>query len=110
MQLTFDDAKGLGERKQTRRKTFLAEMKQVVPWKALLTQIEPHYPCSERAGRPPYAMETMLRIHLLQQWCALSDHLKATRKQLQRVATDKDALDAMKAVKDVSGGSGCNCR
>lgn len=67
MQLTFDDAKGLGERKQTRRETFLAEMKQVVPWNALLTQIEPHYPCSGRAGQPPYAIETMLPIHLLQQ-------------------------------------------
>lgn len=62
------------------------------------------------SGRPPYAMETMLRIHLQQQWYALSGHLKATRKLVQRVATDKDALDAMKAVKDVSGGSGCNCR
>lgn len=61
-------------------------------------------------GRRPYAMETMLRIHLLQQWYALSGHLKATRKLLLRVATDKDALDAMKAVKDVSGGSGGNCR
>lgn len=40
---------------------------------ALLSLIEPHYPRSGRVGRPPYAMETMLRIHLLQQWYALSD-------------------------------------
>lgn len=73
MQLTFGDAEGLGKRKQTRRERFLAEMEQVVPWKALLAQIEPHYPRSGRVGRPPYAMETMLRIHLLQQWYALSD-------------------------------------
>ncbi len=73
MQLTFGDAEGLGKRKQTRREIFLAEMEQVVPWKALLGQIEPHYPRSGRVGRPPYAMETMLRIHLLQQWYALSD-------------------------------------
>ncbi|MFG6086127.1 IS5 family transposase [Stenotrophomonas indicatrix] len=52
---------------------FLAEMEQVVPWKALLTQIEPHYPRSGRVGRPPYAMGEMLRIHLLQQWYTLSD-------------------------------------
>lgn len=48
-------------------------MEQVVPWKALLAQLEPHYPCSGRVGRPPYSMETMLRIHLLQQWRVLSD-------------------------------------
>lgn len=44
MQLTFDDAEGLGQRKRTRREIFLAEMEQVVPWKALLALIEPHYP------------------------------------------------------------------
>jgi IS5 family transposase len=48
-------------------------MEQVVPWNALLVQIEPHYPRSGRVGRPPYSMETMLRIHLLQQWYALND-------------------------------------
>lgn len=73
MQLTFGDTEGLGKRKQTRREIFLAEMEQVVPWKALLAQIEPHYPRSGRVGRPPYSLETMLRIHLLQQWYALSN-------------------------------------
>jgi len=73
MQLTFGDAEGLGKRKQTRREIFLAEMEQVVPWKSLLALIEPHYPTSGRRGRPPYALPTMLRIHLLQQWYALSD-------------------------------------
>jgi IS5 family transposase len=44
MQLTFGDADGLGKRKRMRREIFLAEMEQVVPWKALLALIEPHYP------------------------------------------------------------------
>ncbi|WP_050545613.1 IS5 family transposase [Xanthomonas phaseoli] len=44
---------------------FLAEMEQVVPWQQLLALIAPHYPVSGRPGR--------LRIHLLQQWYALSD-------------------------------------
>jgi IS5 family transposase len=73
MQLTSGDAEGLGKRKQTRREIFLGEMEQVVPWKSLLALIEPHYPTSGRRGRPPYALATMLRIHLLQQWYALSD-------------------------------------
>ncbi len=73
MQLTFGAAEGLGKRKQTRREIFLGEMEQVVPWKSLLSLIESHYPTSGRRGRPPYALATMLRIHLLQQWYALSD-------------------------------------
>lgn len=73
MQLTFGDAEGLGKRKRTRREIFLSEMEQVVPWKALLALIEPHYPKAGRPGRPPYSLATMLRIHFLQQWYALSD-------------------------------------
>ncbi|AAW77227.1 putative transposase [Xanthomonas oryzae pv. oryzae KACC 10331] len=73
MQLTFGDAEGLGKRKQTRREIFLAEMERIVPWKRLLALIEPHYPVSGRPGRQPYALARMLRIHLLQQWYALSD-------------------------------------
>ncbi|WP_070692940.1 IS5-like element IS1646 family transposase, partial [Xanthomonas campestris] len=67
------DAEGLGKRKQTRREIFLAEMEQVVPWQQLLGLVAPHYPVSGRPGRQPYALATMLRIHLLQQWYALSD-------------------------------------
>lgn len=73
MQLTFGDAEGLGQRKRTRREIFLTEMDQVVPWKALLRLIEPHYPKMGRPGRQPYPLATMLRIHFLQQWYALSD-------------------------------------
>ena len=73
MQLTFGDAEQQGRRKRTRREIFLSEMEQVVPWKALLVLIEPHYPKTGGPGRQPYRLETMLRIHLLQQWYALSD-------------------------------------
>ena len=73
MQLTFGDAETLGQRKRTRREIFLAEMEQVVPWQALLALIEPHYPKLGRPGRQPYPLATMLRIHFLQQWYALSD-------------------------------------
>ena len=71
-QLTFSDAEYAGKRKQTRREVFLAEMDQVVPWIALLALIEPHYPKAGR-GRRPYPLATMLRLHLIQQWYALSD-------------------------------------
>jgi len=45
-----------------------------VPWKALIDLIEPYYPkIGSKGGRPPYPLETMLRIHLIQQWYDLSD-------------------------------------
>lgn len=73
MQLSFGDGESTGKRKRTRREVFLAEMEQVVPWHALLALIAPHYPSMGRPGRQPYPLATMLRIHFLQQWYALSD-------------------------------------
>ena len=73
MQLSFGDGEYAGKRKKTRREIFLAEMEQVVPWSALLKLIAPHYPTLGQRGRQPYALATMLRIHFLQQWYALSD-------------------------------------
>ncbi len=71
-QMSFSDAEYAGKRKQTRREKFLAEMEQVVPWKALLAVIEPVYPKAGN-GRRPYALKTMLRIHLMQNWFGYSD-------------------------------------
>ncbi len=71
-QISFSDAEHAGKRKKTRREVFLAEMELVVPWKALLKVIEPHYPVAGR-GRRPYPLEAMLRVHLMQNWFALSD-------------------------------------
>jgi IS5 family transposase len=60
------------QRKKTRREVFLEEMEKVVPWKALTARIEPFYPEAGR-GRRPYPLETMLRVHLMQNWFGLSD-------------------------------------
>jgi len=68
-QLGFGDYEQTTAKKRTKRERFLGEMEKVVPWKALLELIEPHYPkTSSKGGRPPYPLATMLRIHLLQQW------------------------------------------
>ena len=71
-QISFSDAEYAGKRKKTRREVFLEEMELVVPWKALLKVIEPFYPVAGR-GRRPYPLESMLRVHLMQNWFALSD-------------------------------------
>jgi len=56
----------------TRREHFLMEMEQLMPWSDLLKVVEPHYPKGER-GRPPIALERMLRMYWVQQWFGLSD-------------------------------------
>lgn len=71
-QLTFGDADFAGKGKKTRKERFLAEMDQVVPWSVLVRLIEPVYPVAGN-GRRPYPLETMLRIHLMQNWFSLSD-------------------------------------
>lgn len=58
--------------KRTRKREFLAKMERVVPWAALVSLIRPYAPDGKR-GRPPFALETMLRIHFMQQWFTLSD-------------------------------------
>ena len=58
--------------KKTRKREFLEQMQQVVPWAALVKLIAPYYP-EGRTGRPPFSLETMLRIHFMQQWFTLSD-------------------------------------
>jgi len=51
---------------------FLDEMELVVPWRELVGLIAAASPVAT-TGRPPFAHETMLRIHFLQQWFGLSD-------------------------------------
>ena len=58
--------------KKTRKREFLEQIGQVVPWESLVKLIAPYYP-EGRNGRPPFSLETMLRIHFLQQWFTLSD-------------------------------------
>ena len=58
--------------RRTRKAVFLDEMELVVPWTELVALIASHAP-KKSTGRPPFAAETMLRIHFLQQWFGLSD-------------------------------------
>ena len=58
--------------KKTRKQVFLDQMDQVVPWAALVELIAPYYP-EGKTGRPPFSLMTMLRVHFMQQWFALSD-------------------------------------
>jgi len=59
--------------KRTRKREFLESMDRVVPWADLVALISPYAPEVGRRGRQPFAVETMLRIHFMQQWFTLSD-------------------------------------
>ena len=58
--------------KRTRKREFLDEMNCVAPWAELVALVAPFAPDGKR-GRPPFAVETMLRLHFMQQWFGLSD-------------------------------------
>ena len=58
--------------KRTRKREFLAQMDRVVPWATLVELVAPYTPEGKK-GRPPFAVQTMLRIHFMQQWFTLSD-------------------------------------
>ena len=58
--------------KKTRKQELVAQRARVVPWAALVDLSAPYDP-EGKNGRPPFALETMLYIHCMQQWFSLSD-------------------------------------
>ncbi|ABX19316.1 MULTISPECIES: IS5-like element ISBmu20 family transposase [Burkholderia] len=89
---------GLGtSTKRTRRREFLDEMDRVVPWSDLVAQIAPFMPEGKR-GRPPFPVESLLRIHFMQQWFTLSDPAM------------EDALHDMPLFRDFAGLGGWDDR
>ena len=89
---------GLGSSsKRTRKREFLGEMERVVPWGDLVALIAPYMP-EGRRGRPPFAIEAMLRIHFMQQWFTLSDPAM------------EEALHDVPLFRDFSGLGGWNDR
>lgn len=59
-------------RKRTKQEIFLDKMNQLIPWQALCTVIEPHYPKAGN-GRPPRGLERMLRMYFVAHWFNLAD-------------------------------------
>ena len=57
---------------RTRKREFLDEMNLAFPWPKLVALVSAVAPESKK-GRPPFAVETMLRLHFMQQWFGLSE-------------------------------------
>ena len=73
MQTSFSDLEYAAKKKVTRRDRFLAEIEAIVPWAALVAELESYYPKGGGRGRPPIGLERMLRMYIAQQCFGLSD-------------------------------------
>jgi IS5 family transposase len=71
-QISFTDVEYSKRRRVSRREQFLDTMDATIPWSRWVGLIEPFYFSGQR-GRKPKALETMLRMYLLQAWFSLSD-------------------------------------
>jgi IS5 family transposase len=71
-QISFTDVEYANRRRVSRREQFLETMDATIPWSRWVGLIEP-FTYSGRRGRKPKALETMLRMYLLQAWYSLSD-------------------------------------
>ena len=77
-QISFTDVEYAKRRRVSRREQFLDTMDATIPWSRWVGLIEPIEPIepfyySGSRGRKPKALETMLRMYLLQAWFSLSD-------------------------------------
>ncbi len=72
----FSDFEQAYAKKKERRQIFLDVMEATIPWDDIYALIRPvyHQP-SAKIGMPPFPLEVMQRIHVLQQWFTLSDPL-----------------------------------
>lgn len=74
-------------------------MDNLLPRSQLLEVIEPFYPKAGNSRRP-YPLETMFRIHCMQQWYSLGDEATedalyeiASMRQFARLSLDKAIAD-----------------
>lgn len=71
-QLTFAEAEYAIKKRTTRREKFLAQLDELIPWQKLIQQLSKGYR-KAGPGRPPYPLDSMLRIHIMQLAYNLSD-------------------------------------
>jgi len=69
---SFADWERSSRRHRTQQELFLEKMDKLVPWALLVDLVKPHYPDGRRE-RPPYPLETILRVHCLQLFLNLDD-------------------------------------
>ena len=86
-------------RVRTKKKEFLAQIEQIIPWGEWETIIQPYYYKGER-GNKPYGLELMLHLHILQNLYDLSDESTAAEVIDSRAFSDFCGVESSNQVPD----------
>lgn len=72
---TFDDGLLLANNNlgSKRKAEFLSKLNQIIPWRGIEDPLFPYYRPYGRRGQQPYPFSLMLRVHVFQLVCYLSD-------------------------------------
>ena len=84
---------------RTKKKEFLAQIDRIIPWGEWETIIQPYYYKGER-GNKPYALDLMLRLHILQNLYDLSDEATAAEVIDSRAFSEFCGVDSSNQVPD----------
>lgn len=84
---------------KTKKKEFLEQMDRIIPWSEWIGIIKPYYYKGER-GNKPYELETMLRIHLLQNLYDLADMAAMTEVIDSRAFSEFCGVESSNQVPD----------
>lgn len=84
---------------RTKKKEFLEQIERIIPWGEWETIIQPHYYKGER-GNKPYALDLMLRLHILQNLYDLSDEATAAEVIDSRAFSEFCGVDSSNQVSD----------
>ena len=93
---------------RTRKKEFLEQMERIIPWSGWLGIIRPHYYKGER-GNKPYELETMLRIHLLQELYDLADMAVMNEVLDSRAFSEFCGVESSNQVPEIPSGGFARC-
>jgi IS5 family transposase len=84
---------------RTRKKEFLGQMNRIIPWHDWMGIIRPYYYKGER-GNKPFELESILRIHVLQNLYDLSDMGTMTEVIDSRAFSEFCGVDSSNQVPD----------
>lgn len=84
---------------RTKKKEFLEQMDQLIPWEKWVEEIRPCYYKGER-GNKPYGIELMLRLYVLQNLYTLSDEGTVAEVIDSRAFSDFCGVDSSNQVPD----------
>ena len=98
-QMTLSDFSDELATVRTKKKEFLEQIDQIVPWGEWIAIVEPYYYKGER-GNKPYGLELMLRLHMLQNLYNLSDMATVAEVVDSRAFSEFCGVDSSNQIPD----------